>query len=281
MTRARFLMLACAGCFDFNVPDLPHPDLSVERSDLAVEDLALSGPDLAALPDAAASPDLASAPDQGLARCGRASTCPPGSVLCEGFESGIDGRWSPYNLNGGSEQADGVHVCRGSSALHLRTPPADGSNFVVATLQTMPALGSTVAIRAFVFPAAPLGSNDETYLEVSQSTAPFAGIQLGQSAGQLFVSSSVATPSSFVTSATSLPADRWSCVEVDIDLDPVNGQVTVWLDDGPITDLTLQQPTQASPPLSLLTIGAGGDGSSPNLWIDEVVIAAEHLGCTR
>jgi hypothetical protein len=282
--RLLMLLFTCASCFDFDVPDLDHPDfstgdLAVPANDFAMNDLAMA--DRVVSPDGLpGNLDLAVASDGPGAICGTASRCPQGSFLCDGFESGIDSRWVMDNFGADTETIDDSHACRGSSALHLQTPPiADGGDFVLATLQTTISLGTAVAIRAFVYPPAPFASQYQTYLELSQNVGPYLGIQLGEVNGNLFVTNGIS--SSETTSARSLIAERWNCLEIDIDLFAGSGSIRVWLDDVEVTDLAATGPTQASPPLELLTVGSGGHGLPPDLWIDELVIAPGHIGCTN
>jgi hypothetical protein len=234
---------------------------------------AVAGNDGGAPPDTA----LASGPGPSLCGMGAPSRCASFAAgACIDFETGIPASWGSTAI-GGSVDVDGTHVCRGLRALHLRASSAS-AQVDVHDAQSFASGLTSVWMRLFVYQPSPLAATRTTFAFADQRVSPFSGIAVGADHGALFVYDSMAAPTT-TRSTTPFYADRWNCLELGI----TPGLIRVWLDDVEVSDLHLSQPTQPSPPLSVIATGISDDKSvPPEVWIDEVAISTSGpTGCTQ
>jgi hypothetical protein len=86
----------------------------------------------------------------------------------------------------------------------------------------------------------------------------------------------------FQQSAAVLPQQKWSCVEWQFD--GVSDQMHFWLDGQSISDLTVVDPQIGghwpAPKFEEIRLGWYGAPSTPvEMWIDDVAIASQRIGC--
>lgn len=234
------------------------------------------------------APDLASS-DQAVA-----SACPiAGATLCEGWEHGLPALWQPGLASGvaSSIQVDSVHAFAGRNALHLHTDPvAGGTHTQLALVQSATFPMSTLYVRTYVYlPSAtePLGSS---LLQLYQSDAEpygYAFLTL-DSGGRVGFIDTISVPSQTLSSGTTLPSDRWFCLEwrfteAPSDLGGASGLVDVWVDGAAVPELHATMNVAAWPPFHQFGLvddnNAGPRPSGSDVWYDELAIGPSRIGC--
>jgi hypothetical protein len=276
---------ACRGALDLSAAavdgaaDLAVP-LDGATSDLAARD---ASSDLA-------GGDLASS----------ASRCPGGLLLCEGFENGFDTTtlWNPITtfrpLDGGGNlptfTVDNVHTYRGTHALHIHVDPITVTGYVQAKIgENAAAPHGTMFMRAFFYlPSTPVMATDTELISVVQESDPYAGMQLGLNSGGGLGFSSWTGNGANVDSATSMPFNRWVCVEWEIvessPLDGGTGSVHAWIDDVEVNDLRVGG-LWTLPWLGAVAFGfdftASNNLSAIDAWIDELAVDGQRITCSK
>jgi hypothetical protein len=192
--------------------DVP-PDLGVAASDLATE------------------PDLASSADDGATATGCAAAT---VLLCDDFESGeIDpARWTALSTPSLTTTIDATRSRSGTRALHLHGEPTSdmGATFLTAGVREDAVVPSRLFVRAWVYPSATLPPIELAALfRASQRAAPFDVAELSRHESTSLAVGDTHTPPIFATSATGLPANRWSCLEWEVRNDATGREVRVWL----------------------------------------------------
>ncbi|MEO6953112.1 MAG: hypothetical protein ABI321_15030 [Polyangia bacterium] len=88
-----------------------------------------------------------------------------------------------------------------------------------------------------------------------------------------------------LTSSSMMPLGRWTCLELRVPwADAATGRVRVLLDDVPLDDLSEDGRTTDVPSLTDPITGTHY-GDSPgvgwDMWVDEMVIASQSIGCSK
>jgi hypothetical protein len=262
-------------------PDVPDPDQSGAAC-------APDGGDGGDLPDGGER-NLMS--DLGGVFCGAAvSPCGTGSaVSCQGFESGgISAPWGTVLTptgGGATYVVDGQRACRGNFSLHLSTPAiaAGAVGRAFAWEHTLaPAQQGDLFIRGFFW--IEQSATGGTLITVYQNASPYQEIDfvVGQS-GLAEIHNSV-TPR-FAAGTLMFPTGRWVCVEMEVLSSTTSGAVNVWVDE----QLTVQETGIVTQPAAPITnIGMGVFYYQPaaavparDLFVDEIVIDSQRIGCSR
>ncbi len=270
---SRLCLGACAG-LDLGAGDLAGADFA--GADFAGVDLA---GDFAA-------PDLAAPPCSGPSRCGSA-----GVLLCEDFESGsVASPWGLRVDTGAAAVFDGTRTCRGAMSLHLTTPALSSSQQIASYLfEEAQAPSSTFYLRAFVYaPSQAWPDPSNTMLQAFQTVTPFEDASYIVEPGG--VTRNVTTCGTFARSSPSpaaFPADRWVCLEWEIvSATTATGAMHTWIDGALESSAELTNViTQSSPPLDAVAIGLDYQptttSSQVDLWIDEIAIDTNRIGCDK
>lgn len=194
------------------------------------------------------------------------------SALCDDFESGgLDpARW---RMPGAGVTVDKQQAHAGSFALHAHT-----TGLQLAALATP---------RANFSPSPSLFLRGWFLLPADESTrltglAGAAGdIDVFANHGLVGASDTLgAAVPQRLTSNTSLPIGRWSCVEVEIDTAPQ--QTRVFVNGASVPELTAAQTTAGMPPLDTVSFGVSlsAPGRDVELFIDDVVVSTKGpVGC--
>ena len=78
---------------------------------------------------------------------------------------------------------------------------------------------------------------------------------------------------------------RCACLELRVQwASDTTASVRAYLDDGELTDLFDGSPTIDSPPLSVGIFGLyfdSSNGSPYGIWLDELMIATQPIGCAK
>ncbi len=251
-----------------------------------------AAPDLAGGSDAAA--DLAGG-DAALDLSGGVvpSKCPgAGGRICEGFESGAINTtlWS-VTQTGMTVTVDGVHVMRGTKALHIHSDPVPsggtGGKRVGNIDATISPTINPMYLRAFVYidQQVPPGGN---LMDIQGGAPNYTGVVLayGNSTALLEVLDYNNTGPSFdQVSTQAISAGTWMCIEVETISDTGSGGgMNVWLNDAPVGNLSPMGIAQL--PLYVDAV-FGLDFSDPvpapavDVWYDEIMVDSQRITCAR
>lgn len=284
-------------------PAQPAPSPSVPGSpDGGVT--ATSAPDAAAplKPDAAAQAavDAAAAdvaptapsPDAffGASRCQSANV-----LFCEDFESGtLDPTKWTLTQTEASVGVDSTKVARGQKGFHVKivNPTSEVYHLgAITTVKTFPVAGQRLFVRAFVqLPAVSTHRHYGVFLAAGNTryhvdvipewNAPYlpANFRLLWDKGP-----GGEPPATYGKPWTQTPLGRWACWEWE--LRGTNNEVHFSIDDVDIPGLKVDAsmnwtaPTTARLRFGIESFHAMDAGF--NLWIDEIAVSAEKIGCVR
>jgi hypothetical protein len=228
------------------------------------------------------------------ASCGGTSTCPGFAILCDGFEGAtLDPQWS-VTMTNGVPAVDGAMVCRGHNAVRASVN-AIASGTASASVLAMPSYTrGTLFARVYVYiPSATAPDSSMlswNLMQLYHAANPSYGLELGIRVDAFHVTNFEPTTVE-LDSPIAWPRDRWACVEWQVDFPSADGvadaAVDVWLDGVPVSGLS-PAPGLVLPPsamaLDVFEIGLAGYGSpvaqpAATVWLDEVVLASQRIGC--
>lgn len=217
----------------------------------------------------------------------------PNILFCEDFESGMIDleRWRP-NANKGVATVDSTKAARGKYSLHA-TPidnATDGYHLGgVTTRAWFPVAGQRLFIRAFVY-IMPNGTarhygvllaagTTRYHVDVIPSTAA-----LNSPINYRLLWDHGASPDPSATYGnpwTLTPTGRWACWEWE--LRGTNNEVHFAIDDVEIPGLKVDSSMNwTAPPMAQLRFGLEAfHPSDPGfgVWIDEIAVSAQKIGC--
>jgi hypothetical protein len=246
-------------------------------------DAAREGADGPALPDGGA-------PDQALPRDSpppdsgspgpEDSRCPPGALLCDGFERPVfneNNPWSPYVDPGGPALVaktliiDTRQARRGVASLRFHV---DKGMHLAAGFHWTFGAHDRLYVRYFVyFPASPAGTGSLTFDGFTDQT------DTEWSPNDVHLES--APPDILSNAGTlinrGLPTGRWVCVLSAIDL--VAKQVWISVDDQRSVTAALARVPRTSRVQFRFEADLTASAQSYDMWIDEVVVSESMLTC--
>jgi hypothetical protein len=270
---------AC-GSGDLGVPDLAGADLA--GADLARrEDLSVPLPDLRGPVD--------------LARDGAPpSTCPNGTLLCDGFESGTlnSAIWhiSIYNPNddmgfNGHVDVDPARSYRGARSLHVHF-----DRLLVGYYPSAWAEETSVVpqghyfVRAFVYIPQTLFNADTGFISGRDPGYDLWSLDIANNS-KLGYSDGIPPGKQVFSTSDLFPHDRWVCVEWEVIGGGVDlGGSRVYVDGVEQADLTLPNvfPSTPFPDTILLGLLPEGANVAPaDVWYDEVAVDSQPIGCAK
>jgi len=240
-----------------------------------------------------------------------ASCVTAGTELCDGFETGnLDTKVWKINLLGPSPSVtvDSMHAHTGTYAAHARVMPGQQSTAQITEAVTFPALEDTFYTRIWAYfspdvmwPNNPAdfhtgfiiagGNNDLGHVELavganlSPSSAAGPMHYLGYSIyrGPPYDEFGPRSPTVVTTSA-------WTCIEL---LESGQGGSAavrrIWVDDKELPEqystFGVTSPNGQKPPaFDLVSIGIWEYHPTPSLsdmWIDDVRVSSQRIGCTN
>jgi hypothetical protein len=263
-----------SGCSSDNRGGLPEFSPQGSSPDLSHND------DLSTV-DSATLADMAS-PVDGLPDLSTPSTClspsSPGQ-LCEGFESGMvnPGIWGG-TLQNATTTVETTQVDRGSKALHIGLQAVTAGTSVHGQIEESSAtgMGGHFFVRAFFYVASPLPTSS---LILSSIFTSGVSIDIGPTAAGYFHANSTGAMEQFSSTAT--PLDQWFCMEYEVD--GTAGTLNAWLDD---STLILNQ--TGITPATFTGIGLGASMYGPataqsahDVWVDEIIVDKQRVGCAK
>jgi hypothetical protein len=219
------------------------------------------------------------APESGVV-AGGPSLCATANVLfCDGFENGL-GAWTA-EANGGHSSPDKARAFRGSSSLHATVDAVKQPNGPVNAKQVhFQQLPADVFVRVFLYVPSPFPPANPDLIEITVDNAPYPGMEVrGQTPGHL-AATAFGGPTDDWTSASLLPLDQWTCLEVEVD--GPNQAFRAWMNDAAIADMTrsFTQPvsTAGIVKVGLAYFGPAANQAPTEVWVDEVAVDGARIG---
>jgi hypothetical protein len=261
---------------------------------------AMAAADMPARPPA---PDAAGpAPDAAIG-----ALCPAGALLCDDFEKYPADAPPPRtawrtNLNGGDVRVDGTRAFSGARSVRVTTMADGKARSAMLQKQGAPLFpieGNLFYGRMMIWltdaPTTTHWANANARGMVpgttTRATYMYGGLAPGYlSAGYLAIDSGNTLADCWKKSGgVTLPEQRWACVEWEFD--GPNAELHYWLDGKPIDGLTVvrkgdgcgaYQGIWQGPVWDELNLGWSHAQTSPipvEMWLDDVVIARQRVGC--
>jgi hypothetical protein len=244
-----------------------------------------------------------------------AGACPANALFCDDFEDDASGQFpgAPWQNNTGSGatvRVDSMQAFSGSQAVHVNAPPNGAYRRGYFSLGqgsgVFPALSRAMFGRAMMYlDATPNGVVHWTVIQAEGRAADNThdayyryGGQQQNGAGLManYETNSGVSTDCYSHSATRMPVQRWACVEWHFDA--ARNEMQLWLDGTELTDMhVVDRPTTAGSgclgndvngewlaPPNFTTLHLGWESyqtasNDRNLWVDDVALASERVGC--
>lgn len=243
-----------------------------------------------------------------------AEACPASAVFCEDFEDDATGSFpgAPWteSVNGaGSVAVDTTRATSGNNAVLVRVPGtnAGGNNYERAFLQLrseiFPAVATEMYGRAMMWlDETPDGLVHWTFIQADGPSGDghdrmyrYGGQQQG-GAGLManYETNSGVSTDCWDHSASTMPTQQWTCVEWRFAV--ATNEMEFWLDGTNLEDIhvtdegegclgqDLQNQWLAPPAFQSLSLGwerYQDAGNDRNLWLDDIVVSTERVGCAQ
>jgi len=243
-------------------------------------------------------------------------SCPANALFCDDFEDDVAGQfpgapWQNQTGSGATAQVDGVQAFSGSKAVHVSAPAGQAYRRGYFSLQQgssniFPAASDEMFGRAMFFlDATPNAVVHWTLIQAEGRAANgthdayyrYGGQQQG-GAGLManYETNNNVSTDCYAHSATRMPVQRWACVEWHFRVSITAMQL--YLDGNEITDMHVtDRPTTAGS--GCLGNGVNGEWLAPpafttlhlgferyqqptnaqNVWVDDVVVSTQRVGC--
>jgi hypothetical protein len=222
--------------------------------------------------------------------------CPPGAILCESFDEGLNPPWSASKPAANDTldviRVDGVnpHGGGGQSLHVMALQPMLTRPRVLGVERSFPST-PTVALRAYFYLKGDLGPHGfiaQLYTDAGANGS--LGISLGENGGQWIISQDlastpVADPNPDAPSTVPIPIGEWTCVEMVVTRNPTSTELLVIVKPdgrGPVTvqDMLLDPGFSR---VNFANLSLGYPRVPPQMtdevFIDDVVLAPARVPC--
>jgi hypothetical protein len=211
----------------------------------------------------------------------------PGALFCDGFETGDTSLWNTVVGGGITMTVDTAQPFSGTHSLHIHT--TGGSNTYWLQKTFAPITSGTLSLRVYLYSAA--AYNAPIYFVFLQrgtgSNDYVAG--LDTLSGPVMWTIYDKNGGNADELSASFSAGSWHCLELEVDVSPIDlGAATnvakLYIDgnaNAPITwNLTNVQSTASLAEMDIgVTYQNVAAGVSNDFFIDDVVLATQHIGC--
>ncbi len=221
-----------------------------------------------------------------------------GTELCDDFESGaIDPTLWVINkpTDSASVSIDGEHVHSGTQALHVKVLPGEQSTAQITETGTFPAFNDAFYTRIFAYFAPDLPSDESGgfhmgFVQASgDNDLGHVRSALGSIADKQFLGYSIYFGPPFVEfgpwSDLRVTPNTWLCLELFVSGD--GGTVArrrIWVNDTELAEQESSYDGQQPPTFDKLAIGVWQYHPTPtfsDMWIDDVRVSRERIGCAK
>jgi hypothetical protein len=225
---------------------------------------------------------------QDFSRFHTPSSCPSSNaVFCDGFEMTDIDSWWAQDVTSGTAAIDPTRAYRGRSSLHLHSDPVAAGSMAREDLFERTAettFSRSYFLRAFLYLASPAPVETVPLMTIEYNAGSYPGVSVAIAQGQLLLINAANAPFSTL-SQTSLPTDRWICLEWEVEQD-TSGAMQVLLDGTEVPELSVHQNTLASSPfnqidISLMQSDVPEAEPAHDLWFDELVVDHQPIGCAE
>ena len=213
-----------------------------------------------------------------------APTCAyPGALICDDFEGGQKPYWTVVANAPAQASLETCLVHGGSTALWAR--PTGGIPVQVQEQLSPAVAAGNLFVRTFLYlPSSATLPNWTVLYEVWDSPTnwtnkisidlqPDGSVTLNNWAG-------AGKSKTSLTSATAvIPRDQWTCVELEIVVDKVNGATRLYLDDTQVVTSTGNIRTRGTRAFCTVSTGAVPGDAPLDLYQDDLVVATQRVGC--
>lgn len=208
--------------------------------------------------------------------------------ICDGFEGQLDTSvWTAF----GTVTADTTQFHRGAASIKMhvnaRTAGQSGYSTLTETRTFATGTPASLYVRAWLrFGSLPAGSNGMELFTALQSQAPDEGVYLFLHNGDLGLFDQFSNNSN--DNSTTPPVNTWFCVIWHVAFTTAStGSMSMTSDVAPSLMMS-NIPTDSSPPVKELVLGAGFASGNVNvaqpafdMWIDDVLVDTAALTCAQ
>jgi hypothetical protein len=209
----------------------------------------------------------------------------PGTIFCDGFEDPDLAGWTPApaprSSNGWAERVTD-RVRSGSGALRAYTTVIGEGHRGYAISDELEITGPDVYFRAFFYVEGSSILSSASYMLLRQSGAQDygTGLEVANGAANLRLQ----TAESAITTklgAVTVPKGRWTCLEGHVAMDETSGTAEYFVDGALAVTIADHDtiPTDGYDSLAVGVARAGANQEPLAVWVDDVVVATERIGC--
>jgi len=208
-----------------------------------------------------------------------AEACPAFASFCDGFESGNLNAWSGSQATAATLTVQSSIVHSGHYALESVGQPS--TSFGADASHDFPTQTSgSIATREWVYAPQPLVQWEQLLAVLSGSANNDDYVTVLGNDNNIWMASegdASAVLGNYL-STTPVAQSAWVCVELDVMLATTGSTAVVYVADQEIVTATLVTP---SPGYSSIRAGlwTGVSGGGATVYVDDVVVAAQHIGC--
>jgi len=208
----------------------------------------------------------------------------PGALVCDDFESGQKPYWTVVADAPAQASLESCLVHGGSHALWAH--PASAASGVQMQEQLLPTVDTgSLFVRTFLYlpssTALPVwsviyevwDSPTSWSNKISIDLQPDGTVTLNNWAGAGQQKTSLASPTALI------PRDKWTCMELEIGVDKINGFTRLYLDDTQVITSTGSVRTRGARPFSTVSMGAVIGDKALDLYQDDFAVATQRIGC--
>jgi hypothetical protein len=203
----------------------------------------------------------------------------PGALFCDGFEDPALAGWMDTSDIGAVDRViDRVHS--GEAAIRAYSLAGGGRGRLLAGFDFT---GTELYFRSFVYIEAAQSLTSASFLLAREVGAMADGIalQVGlDGLANLYVGPR-GDPYSTLSPSTYLPRDEWVCLEGHVTISDTAG-VAEYFVNGALAAQASNVDTQPGSAYGVIVVGVEyTEASQPpvNLWVDDVVVATQRIGC--
>ena len=210
-----------------------------------------------------------------------AVTCPEFAILCDDFESGDLAQWTRLELIGPAAlEVNTTSPRTGAFALEATfSSSATNDGAAAPALRFPPVTTGMLATRIWINLASPLQEFSLVTVFRNHLNDRYASAGGNNTADWVSTEESASGLTDHHSTTPTPPLATWTCVELVYTFPtvPTPGRIQVFVDDAAVVDVTADD---TAPAFTEVMIGiARGDEGGFHVFVDDVVIADQRIGC--